>query len=140
MGMEIRVASPRGYSVKPEILMLAQSICTWSGGVVFETTDPLEAVREVDVVYTDTWISMGDEGDKINRSHVFKPYQVNNWIMEQADTHAIFMHDLPAYRGNEVTSEVIDGPKSVVFPQAENRLHVEKALILWLMNISIGNS
>jgi len=137
LGMEIRVASPKGYSIKSEVMMMAQSICAWSGGLVVETTDPIEAIQGADVVYTDTWVSMGDEGDKMNRLHVFRPYQVNSWLMTQADSHAMFMHDLPAYRGNEVTGEVIDGAQSVVFQQAENRLHVQKALMLWLLGMKI---
>lgn len=132
-GMNVRVASPKGYQVNKEVLRMAQTICVWSGGHTLVTEDPLEAVQGADVVYTDTWVSMGDEKEKETRLRVFRPYQVNEWIMKQASCDALFMHDLPAYRGLEVTAEVIDGPQSIVFTQAENRLHVQKALILCLL-------
>jgi len=132
-GMDVTVSSPKGYEVKPEILLMADSLARKSGASIQLTVDPQEAVRGADVVYTDTWVSMGDEADAAARQRVFKPYQVNRRIMSLADKDGIFMHDLPAYRGNEVTADVIDGARSVVFRQAENRLHVQKALILWLM-------
>lgn len=133
LGMHIRVASPKGYEVKPEVLFMVQSMQAVSKGTVHLTCDPKEAVRGADVVYTDTWVSMGDEADKHERLRVFQPYQVNSWLMSLAKPDAIFMHDLPAYRGHEVTADVIDGPQSVVFTQAENRLHAQKALLVSLV-------
>ncbi len=139
-GMNIRVASPKGYEVKSEILLMAEHIANQSGGSVFLTNDPQEAVRGAEVVYTDTWVSMGDEADKPTRLRTFRPYQVNSWLMSLAGKDAVFMHDLPAYRGQEVTSDVIDGAQSIVFHQAENRLHVQKALMLWLLGCYHGKS
>lgn len=132
LGMHIRVASPKGYEVKPEVLFTAHSMPSGCSGSVHLTNDPKEAVRGADVVYTDTWVSMGDEADAAVRQRVFRPYQVSGWLMSLAKPDAIFMHDLPAYRGHEVTADVIDGPQSVVFAQAENRLHCQKALLLKL--------
>lgn len=139
-GMNICIASPKGYEVKSEILLMAQNISIQSGGNVFLTDDPQEAVRGADVVYTDTWVSMGDEADKSTRLCKFLPYQVNSWLMSLAKRDAVFMHDLPAYRGQEVTADVIDGAQSIVFHQAENRLHVQKALMLWLLGCYHGKS
>ena len=132
-GMNVRVASPKGYQVNKEVLRMAQTICVWSGGHTLVTEDPQDAAKGADVVYADTWVSMGDEKEKETRLRVFRPYQVNERIMSRAARDAIFMHDLPAYRGLEVTADVIDGKQSVVFQQAENRLHVQKALMLCLL-------
>ena len=95
--------------------------------------DPKEAVRRADVVVTDTWVSMGDETEKAERLKIFKPYQVNQKLMSLAKKKAVFLHCLPAYRGNEVAAEVIDGPQSLVWDEAENRLHTQKALMVWLL-------
>ena len=99
-----------------------------------ETKDPKEAIKDADVVVTDTWVSMGDEKEKKTRLKAFPPYQINGKLIKLAKKDAIFLHCLPAYRGYEVTNEVIDGPQSVVFDEAENRLHVQKAIILFLLN------
>lgn len=129
MNMEFRCASPKGFEMDSKIVSKARGF----GGVVIETEDPKEAVADADVVVTDTWVSMGDtEGD---RAQILKPYQVNASLMEQAKRSAIFLHCLPAYRGKEVTAEVIDGPQSVVFQEAENRLHVQKALMLYVLGL-----
>lgn len=133
LGFELRVASPRGYSVKREIWSRANELASKSGGKVVGTTDPSEAVRGVDVVYTDTWVSMGDEAEKEKRLKIFRGFAVNRDLMNRAKKDAIFMHDLPAHRGNEVSAEVIDGPQSVVFDQAENRLHAQKSLMIFLL-------
>lgn len=125
LGMNFRCASPKGYWMKKEISQQVKNIV--------ETEDPKEAVKNADVVYTDTWVSMGDEIGQKERLTVFKSYQVNQKLMAFAKKDAIFMHDLPAQRGKEVTAEVIDGPQSVVFKQAENRLHAQKALIQKLL-------
>lgn len=127
LGMSFACASPKGYWMKKDIVLKAKQY-----GKILETEDPKEAVKNADIVYTDTWISMGDEKEKEKRLKAFKRYSVNQELMSLAKKDAIFMHDMPAYRGNEVTGEVIDGPQSVVFQQAENRLYVQKALILFL--------
>lgn len=132
LGVSFNCAAPKGYWMNQEIVKKAKKLSNLSGAKILETEDPKEAVKNADVVYTDTWISMGDTNEK-KRIKIFKPYQVNKQLMQYAKKDAIFMHDMPAYRGNEVAAEVIDGPQSVVFQEAENRLHVQKALMLWLM-------
>jgi len=131
LGMTFQCGSPKGYWMNKDVVKKAQSY-----GKVLETVDPQEAVKNADVVVTDTWISMGDM-NKDERLKTFKPYQVNNALMDYAKKDALFLHCLPAYRGKEVSAEVIDGPQSVVFQEAENRLHVQKALLLKLLNVKI---
>lgn len=133
LGMNFKCASPKGYWMNKEIVSKAKKIALKTKSKIVQTNDPKEAVQNTDVVYTDTWISMGDEKGKEKRLKIFKPYQVNAQLMKLAKKDALFMHDLPAYRGNEVTGEVIDGPQSVVFREAENRLHVQKALLVYLL-------
>lgn len=128
LGMEFICGSPKEYSLNKNILLKAKKY-----GKVLETEDPKKGVEGVDVVVTDTWVSMGDTG-KEERMRIFKKYQVNKNLMSYAKKDAIFLHCLPAYRGKEVTDEVIDGFQSVVFEEAENRLHVQKALMLYLMD------
>src|SRR6185369_14459313 len=128
-----RCAAPKGYWMNKEIAEKAKKIAQKTNVEIIQTADPKEAVKNVDVVITDTWTSMGDEAEKEERIKIFKPYQVNQKLMQLAQKDAIFMHCLPAYRNNEVTSDVIDGPQSVVFQEAENRLHAQKALILYLL-------
>jgi len=135
LGINFKCASPKGYFMKKEISTIARKIAAKTGSKISETQDPKEAIFHSDVVITDTWVSMGDEKEKEKRLKIFTKYQVNNKLMSLAKKNAIFMHCLPAYRGNEVTSEVIDGEKSVVFQEAENRLHVQKALILFLLGL-----
>lgn len=132
-GMNMAVASPKKYWMNPSVVAVAQKLHKKSAGCLVQTEDPVVAVQEADVVYTDTWVSMGDEKEKDTRLSVFAPYQVTPKLMSYAKPDAYFLHDLPAYRGNEVTSEVIDGPQSLVFEQAENRLHIQKALLLWVL-------
>lgn len=127
MGMKFVCGSSKGYWMNKDIVKKAKEF-----GEVLEMVDPRKAVKDADVVVTDTWISMGDTR-KAQRMKIFKKYQVNQKLMALAKKDAIFMHCLPAYRGKEVTSEVIDGPKSVVFQEAENRLHVQKALLIKLL-------
>ena len=103
------------------------------GSQLILTQDPIEAIKDADVVYTDTWVSMGMEDEKAERQRVFMPYQVNKELFAHAKDDAIFMHCLPAYRGYEVTEDVIDGPNSVIFDEAENRLHAQKAVLAALM-------
>lgn len=132
LGIHFSVASPKGYAMLPQITQTATKLAKASGGSIVQTTDPIRAMTGADVVYTDTWISMGDEAEKAKRLAVFAPYQVTQKLMAHAKPDAIFMHDLPAYRGNEVAAEVIDGAQSVIFDQAENRLHAQKALMMYL--------
>lgn len=132
-GMHISVASPEGYMPRREIVEEARLIAGETGGSVIVTTDPLEAVQDADVVVTDVWASMGQESEQEERIKVFAPYQVNAGLVKRAKPDYIFMHCLPAHRGEEVTAEIIDGPHSVVFDEAENRLHAQKALLALLM-------
>lgn len=131
LGMQLVVATPPGYEPDPRVV--ADAMAFGSGGVVETTHDPAAAVAGADAIYTDTWTSMGDEDEAEIRRKVFAPYQVSSQLCALAKPHHIFMHCLPAHRGEEVTSEVIDGPHSVVTDQAENRLHVQKALLLALL-------
>ena len=133
VGMDVTVACPDGYMPNPEIVALAQSYAAESGGSVTVMHDPKEAVKGVDVDYTDTWASMGQEAEKEIRKKAFAGYQVDDAMMALAKPDAIFMHCLPAYRGMEVTDEVIESPQSVVFDEAENRLHAHKAIMASVM-------
>jgi ornithine carbamoyltransferase len=132
-GMHVRVAGPPEHQPDPAIVADATAIAARTGGSVLVTTDPIEAVSGVDVIATDTWTSMGQEGDGLDRVTPFLPYQVNAELVSRAKPHAIVLHCLPAHRGEEITDEVMDGPASVVFDQAENRLHAQKALLTFLL-------
>lgn len=127
---DLRVASPQGYEVNLSIFKKAQAS---HQGSIRLTEDPYEAVRGADVIYTDTWASMGQESEAETRKKIFRPYQVNTELLKYADKNVIVMHCLPAHRGDEITDEVMDGPHSVVFDEAENRLHVQKAILVSLM-------
>ncbi|KGK81263.1 ornithine carbamoyltransferase [Clostridium sp. HMP27] len=133
VGMDISIATPKGYECNDEIVKSAKEDAKLTGVNITITEDPIEAVKDADVVYTDTWVSMGQEEEKQKRIEIFKPYQVNGELFSMAKKDAIFLHCLPAYRGYEVTSEVIDGPQSLVFDEAENRLHVQKAVMALLL-------
>ena len=133
VGMDITVATPKGYECDEKSVELAKEAAAQTGATIITCHDPIEAVKDADVVYTDTWVSMGMESEKEERLKVFLPYQVNKELMQKAKEDAIFMHCLPAYRGFEVTADVIDGPQSVVFDEAENRLHAQKAVLVKLM-------
>lgn len=133
MKNEFVVAAPKGYWMNKKILQESKSWAKKTGGLITQTSDPETAVKNADVVVTDTWISMGDEVEAKKRLKVFPKFQVTEKLMKLAKRHAIFMHCLPAYRGKEVSSEVIDGPQSVVFDEAENRLHAQKGLMVLLM-------
>ena len=128
LGATFACGSPKGFWMNKQIVAQAKKF-----GKVIETVDPKEAAADADIVVTDTWISMGDT-DKEKRIKIFKKYQVNQKLMKYAKKDAIFMHCLPAHRGEEVTADVIDGPQSVVFQEAENRLHVQKALLVHLLS------
>ncbi|MDD2754242.1 MAG: ornithine carbamoyltransferase [Methanothrix sp.] len=129
LGMEITVASPAGYQPKARILEQAKSLGGWPKVVA----EPDDAARGADVLITDTWVSMGDEGEEAERLRVFGKYQLNSEIMGLAAEDAIALHCLPAHRGQEITDEVMDGPQSAVFDEAENRMHTSKAVMAWLM-------
>ena len=133
LGVSLRVATPPGYEPKPEILAEAKALAAAMGATVDLFNNPLEAVAGAQAVYTDVWASMGQEHAVHLRSQVFASYRVTEDLMAVADPAAVFMHCLPAHRGHEVTNEVIDSPRSVVFDQAENRLHVQKALLILLL-------
>ena len=135
-GMHIRVAGPEGYQPRADIVEDAKRIATETGGSVTVTADPKAAVDGVDVVITDTWVSMGQEAEKAARVATFGAYRVTPELMARAAGDAIFLHCLPAYREFEVAPEVIDGPQSAVWDEAENRVHAQKALMTWLLEWS----
>ncbi|GAA1946115.1 ornithine carbamoyltransferase [Agromyces allii] len=132
-GMHVRIGSPADYPPRADIVDDARRIAATTGGSVLVTTNPHEAAAEADVVVTDTWISMGQEAEKAERIAEFAGYGVDDALMAEASEEAIFLHCLPAYRGYEVEASVIDGPQSVVWDEAENRLHAQKALLVWLL-------
>jgi ornithine carbamoyltransferase len=132
-GTHMTVATPPGHEPDPKIFKRAEEDGQDTGFYYCLTTDPKEAVKDVKAVYTDVWASMGQEAEKGKRLEIFRPYQVNSSLMALAESDAIFMHCLPAHRGEEVTDEVIDSAQSVVYDQAENRLHVQKAILLMLL-------
>ncbi len=132
-GVNVTVASPRGYEPREDVVSWARAAGSHAGCRCEVTNDPFEAVRNADAVYTDVWASMGQESEAERRKAIFRPYQVNAALMDAAKPDALFMHCLPAHRGDEVTDDVLDSSASVVFDQAENRLHVQKAVMLLLM-------
>jgi ornithine carbamoyltransferase len=132
MGVTFHIASPRGYELPPHVVTAARESAQ-DGAEVRLFTEPCEAVRGAEAIYTDVWTSMGQERETDRRKQIFAPYQVNRTLMAAAAPRALFMHCLPAHRGEEVTSDVLDSPSSVVFDQAENRLHTQKALLLMLL-------
>ncbi|MGO2052070.1 ornithine carbamoyltransferase [Glutamicibacter sp. 287] len=132
-GMHVRIAGPEGYLPAAEIIAAAEIRAEQSGGSVTITTDAAAALADADVVVTDTWVSMGQEAEKAERQQLFTDYSVTAEAMKLAKPDAIVLHCLPAYRGYEIDAEVIDGPQSVVFDEAENRVHAQKAIMAWLM-------
>ncbi len=133
LGVSIAVGTPRGYEPDAVITDAARELAAISGAAVDLFNDPIEAVAEADAVYTDVWASMGQEQEAVDRSNIFAPFQVNQKLFSHAAKHAVFMHCLPAHRGDEVTAAVIDSPRSVVFDQAENRLHIQKSILVLLL-------
>ncbi|MEI1420859.1 ornithine carbamoyltransferase [Bacillus cabrialesii] len=129
MGCDISIASPKGYEVLDEAVEAAKSAALQTGATITLTADPIEAVKDADVIYSDVFTSMGQEAEEQERLAVFAPYQVNAALVRHAKPDYTFLHCLPAHREEEVTAEIIDGPNSAVFQQAENRLHVQKALL-----------
>jgi len=133
LGMNLTAAIPRGYEPLEDVVLQAQEIAKGTGSSIKMTNDPVEAVRDADVIYTDTWTSMGQEDERQRRLKVFPPYQVNAALVSKAKPDTIVMHCLPAHRGEEITDEVADGPHSVLFDEAENRMHAQKAVLALLM-------
>ncbi|GAB4098753.1 ornithine carbamoyltransferase [Sinomonas halotolerans] len=135
-GMHVRIAGPEGYLPAAGIVAEAEDVAARTGGSVLITVDPVAALEGADVVATDTWVSMGQEDEKAARMQLFRDYSVDAAAMAKAAADAVFLHCLPAYRGYEVAAEVIDGPQSIVWDEAENRLHAQKALLAWLLHRS----
>jgi ornithine carbamoyltransferase len=133
IGSSIRIATPKGYTCNSQILADARKIAKQTGARIELLTDPHAAVAGADAVYTDAWASMGQEDEAAQRAEIFRPYQVNRGLMAEAASHAVFMHCLPAHRGEEVTDEIMDSERSVIFDQAENRMHVQKAILYLLL-------
>jgi ornithine carbamoyltransferase len=133
LGMDMAVASPKGYEPRQEVVRKAMEFASRSGSRITITNDPAEAVKDADVIYTDVWTSMGQEAEAEERAKVFPPYQVNSALVAKAKPEVMVMHCLPAHRGQEITDEVADGPNSVIFDQAENRLHAQKGILAYLL-------
>jgi ornithine carbamoyltransferase len=132
-GMNVRVATPPGYEPIPQVVHRANEMGEETGGAAEVSNDPEAAAKDADVLYTDVWASMGQEEEASERSLVFQSFRIDQDLVGQARDDAIVMHCLPAHRGQEITDDVIDGPQSVVWDQAENRLHAQKALLVWLL-------
>jgi ornithine carbamoyltransferase len=135
-GLRVHVATPPGFEPLEQVVRHANEIGATTGGEALVMHDPLEAASDADVVYTDVWASMGQEEEESSRAFVFTRFQVNDTVVDAARPDAVVMHCLPAHRGAEITADVIDGPRSVVWQQAENRLHAQKALLLYLLGKS----
>jgi len=133
LGMDVALASPEGYELSNDVVKLGQEFAVQSGSKIELVRDPAAAVRGADVIYTDVWVSMGQEEETKRRLKDFAPYQVNAALVGQARPDVIVMHCLPAHRGQEITDDVADGPSSVLFDQAENRMHAQKAILALLM-------
>ena len=133
VGMNIRVSTPAGYGPDEQVVASAQKSARLTGATVVLESDPQAAVSGVDVVYTDVWASMGEEDERAQRLPLFRPYQINSELVSLAKPDAMVMHCLPAHRGEEITDRVLDGPQSVVLDQAENRMHLQKAILVRLM-------
>jgi ornithine carbamoyltransferase len=134
LGLELRIATPKGYGPLDDVKEMCEEFSKESGAKLIYTNDPKEAVKDADVVTTDTWVSMGQEEEKEKRIKDFKGYEVNNELMSLAKKDALFLHCLPAYRGYEVSEEVFESHADEIFSEAENRLHAQKGLMVWLMN------
>lgn len=132
-GVHVTIAAPRGFEPHPMFVAAAEARAQQSGATVTVTDDPIAGAAGADVLVTDTWTSMGQENDGLDRVRPFRPFQVNAGLLDRADSEAVVLHCLPAHRGHEITDEVIDGPQSAVWDEAENRLHAQKALLVWLL-------
>jgi ornithine carbamoyltransferase len=135
LGWNVTVGSPEGYDMNPKAVEIAQNIAKNTGSRITFVRDPHEAVKDAHVIYTDTWTSMGQEEETAKREKVFPPYQVNAKLVGEADKDVIVMHCLPAHRNQELTDDVADGPHSVIFPQAHNRLHAQKAILARMFGV-----
>lgn len=136
LGANFTIASPEGYDLNPLAVQSGELFASASGSKICLGRDPHEAVKGAQVIYTDTWTSMGQEAESKKREAVFPPYQVNTQLVSEADPRVIVMHCLPAHRGQEITDEVADGPHSVLFPQAHNRLHAQKAILARVFEVA----
>ncbi len=132
-GVHVTIAAPRGFEPHPMFVAAAQARTPQTGATVTLTDDPVRAAAGVDVLVTDTWTSMGQENDGLDRVRPFRPFQLNAALLSHADSEATVLHCLPAHRGHEITDEIIDGPQSAAWDEAENRLHAQKALLVWLL-------
>ncbi|MEZ0339539.1 ornithine carbamoyltransferase [Mycobacterium sp. pV006] len=132
-GVHVTIAAPRGFEPHPMFVAAAEARAQQTGATVTVTDDPIAGAAGADVLVTDTWTSMGQENDGLDRVRPFRPFQVNAGLLDRADSEAVVLHCLPAHRGHEITDEVIDGPQSAVWDEAENRLHAQKALLVWLL-------
>ncbi len=135
-GVHVTIAAPRGFEPHPMFVAAAEARAVQTGATVTLTDDPVQAAAGADVLVTDTWTSMGQENDGLDRVRPFRPFQLNAGLLGHADSEAVVLHCLPAHRGHEITDEVIDGPQSAVWDEAENRLHAQKALLVWLLEAS----
>ncbi len=135
LGWNFTIANPEDYDLSPKAVKIAEEIIKGTGSVLTFVRDPHEAVKEAQVIYTDTWTSMGQEEEAAKREQVFPPYQVNAQMVSEADKDVIVMHCLPAHRNHELTDDVADGPHSMIFPQAHNRLHAQKAILARLFDV-----
>jgi ornithine carbamoyltransferase len=135
-GLHVRIGNPPGYDPDPAVVARAGEIAAGTGGSVQLTREPKEAFAGAEVLVTDTWVSMGQEGEAAARTAPFVPFAVTAEALQQAAPGAVVLHCLPAYRGKEIAAEVIDGPQSAVWDEAENRLHAQKALLIWLLERS----
>ncbi|WP_293002037.1 ornithine carbamoyltransferase [Mycobacterium sp.] len=135
-GMHVTVAAPAGFAPDPLFTAAAQHRAVDTGGSVTITADPIAGASGADVLVTDTWTSMGQEDDGLDRVRPFRPFQLNDELLTKAEPEAVVLHCLPAHRGHEITDDVIDGPRSAVWDEAENRLHAQKALLVWLLERS----
>ncbi len=133
LGADFTIGHPEGYGIDPEAVTLGEKFAAESGSSIRQLNDPQAAVSGSQVIYTDTWVSMGQDEEAARRKEIFPPFQVNQSLLEQANKDAIVMHCLPAHRGEEITDEVADGPNSRLFPQAHNRLHAQKAILVKLL-------
>jgi ornithine carbamoyltransferase len=135
LGWNFTIGSPEDYDITPKAVEIAHEIAKETGSKLTFVRDPHEAVKGAQVIYTDTWTSMGQEEEAARREKVFPPYQVNAQLVSEADKDVIVMHCLPAHRNHELTDDVADGPHSVIFPQAHNRLHAQKAILARLFGV-----
>ncbi|MBD0322800.1 MAG: ornithine carbamoyltransferase, partial [Aldersonia sp.] len=132
-GIDVTIAAPAGFAPHADVLAAAQKRAAEVGTKIVLSEDPVAAVEGADAVVTDTWTSMGQENDGLDRVRPFRPFQLDAKLLARADPEAVVLHCLPAHRGEEITDEVLDGPQSVVWDEAENRLHAQKALLVWLL-------